>query len=144
MAGGTRNCEVCKDAISKYKCPSCFAPYCSITCYKKHKETPCSKQVASNAETPSSNQVTPDQKPCPTLLSKRSLEVEEPDLILPETKLQSIVLCNEIRDALKDEKLRQLIYNIDSATNSENELENAMKLEDFRILSEKILSVIER
>ncbi|KAI3960047.1 hypothetical protein MKW98_016771 [Papaver atlanticum] len=139
MAGGTRNCEVCKDAISKYKCPSCLAPYCSLTCYKKHKETPCSKQVTSNAETPSSN-----QKPCPTLLLKRSLEVEEPDLVLPETKLQSIVLCNEIRDALKDEKLRQLIYSIDSATNSENELENAMKMEDFRILSEKILSVIDR
>ncbi|XP_026400953.1 uncharacterized protein LOC113296818 isoform X2 [Papaver somniferum] len=108
------------------------------------RKTPCSKQVTSNAETPSSNQVTPDQKPYPTLLSKRSLEVEEPDLVLPETKLQSIVLCNEIRDALKDEKLRQLIYNIDSATNSENELENAMKMEDFHLLSEKILSVIER
>ncbi|OVA12945.1 zinc finger protein [Macleaya cordata] len=34
---GPRHCEVCKDAPSKYKCPSCLAPYCSLLCYKKHK-----------------------------------------------------------------------------------------------------------
>ncbi|KAI3973102.1 hypothetical protein MKX01_019760 [Papaver californicum] len=139
---GARNCEVCKDAISKYKCPSCLAPYCSLICYKKHKETPCSNQVTPHAETPSSNQVTSHQNPCPTLLPKRSLEVEEPKLILHERKLESIVLSNEIRDALKDEKLCKLISSIDSATNSENELENAMEMEDFRKLSEKILSII--
>ncbi|KAI3915632.1 hypothetical protein MKX01_015457 [Papaver californicum] len=144
VGGGTRSCEVCKDAVSKYKCPSCLAPYCSLICYKKHKETPCSNQATPHAETPSLNQVTPHQKPCSILLPKRSLEVEEPNLILHETKLQSVVLSNEIRDALKDEKLCKLIYSIDSATNSENELENAMAMEDFRKLSEKILSVIDQ
>ncbi|KAJ3703225.1 hypothetical protein LUZ61_006930 [Rhynchospora tenuis] len=38
-----RNCEVCKEAQFKYKCPACLAPYCSVPCFKKHKENLCQK-----------------------------------------------------------------------------------------------------
>ncbi|KAK3165862.1 hypothetical protein QOZ80_1AG0038690 [Eleusine coracana subsp. coracana] len=41
MAGGT--CSVCNEAPSKYKCPSCRTPYCSVTCFKNHKEKSCQK-----------------------------------------------------------------------------------------------------
>ncbi|GMF12111.1 unnamed protein product [Phytophthora lilii] len=34
-------CAVCETAEAKYKCPTCRAPYCSLVCCKKHKETPC-------------------------------------------------------------------------------------------------------
>ncbi|KAH6558657.1 hypothetical protein KP509_1Z051800 [Ceratopteris richardii] len=40
---GPLKCKVCEDANSKYKCPTCLLPYCSLPCYKKHKETPCIK-----------------------------------------------------------------------------------------------------
>ncbi|CUS12465.1 unnamed protein product [Tuber aestivum] len=30
-------CRICQEAESKYKCPTCRAPYCSLTCYKPHK-----------------------------------------------------------------------------------------------------------
>ncbi|MCL7049713.1 hypothetical protein MKW94_017264 [Papaver nudicaule] len=155
MGSGAKHCEICKDAISKYKCPSCLVPYCSLVCYKKHKATPClksnqvtpqaetpaSNQVTAQAETPASNQVTPHEKPCRTLLPEIPLEVEEPNLMLHQSQLESIRFSKEILDTLKDEKLHKLIYSIDSAK-SENELENAMELEDFRQLREKILSVI--
>jgi zinc finger HIT domain-containing protein 3 len=36
-----RLCQICETQESKYKCPSCRAPYCSAGCYKTHKETPC-------------------------------------------------------------------------------------------------------
>ncbi|KAI5206893.1 hypothetical protein AUEXF2481DRAFT_7119 [Aureobasidium subglaciale EXF-2481] len=32
-------CGVCQQVESKYKCPSCQLRYCSIACYKQHKET---------------------------------------------------------------------------------------------------------
>nr|GLL42762.1 zinc finger HIT domain-containing protein 3 isoform X1 [Ipomoea trifida] len=38
---GPKKCGVCEEAQSKYKCPSCVIPYCSLTCFKKHKEIPC-------------------------------------------------------------------------------------------------------
>ncbi|MCO5570215.1 hypothetical protein L7F22_023933 [Adiantum nelumboides] len=40
---GPQKCKVCEDANSKYKCPTCLLPYCSLPCYKRHKETPCVK-----------------------------------------------------------------------------------------------------
>ncbi|KAJ2747975.1 Zinc finger HIT domain-containing protein 3 [Coemansia sp. BCRC 34301] len=39
MGGGT--CTVCSEAISKYKCPTCRAGYCSVKCFKVHKLEPC-------------------------------------------------------------------------------------------------------
>ncbi|RVW79748.1 hypothetical protein CK203_058226 [Vitis vinifera] len=35
-----RECKVCNEAASKYKCPSCLIPYCSLVCFKKHKGIP--------------------------------------------------------------------------------------------------------
>ncbi|KAK8479696.1 hypothetical protein V6N13_131788 [Hibiscus sabdariffa] len=43
MGGPSRQCQVCNQAQSKYKCPSCLVPYCSLACFKTHKETPCVK-----------------------------------------------------------------------------------------------------
>ncbi|KAE8673099.1 HIT-type Zinc finger family protein [Hibiscus syriacus] len=43
MGGPSRQCEVCNRAQSKYKCPSCLLPYCSLSCFKTHKETLCVK-----------------------------------------------------------------------------------------------------
>ncbi|XP_066312824.1 uncharacterized protein [Miscanthus floridulus] len=42
---GGRSCCVCKEAPFKYKCPSCRTPYCSVTCFKKHKEESCQKTL---------------------------------------------------------------------------------------------------
>ncbi|XP_022771399.1 zinc finger HIT domain-containing protein 3 isoform X2 [Durio zibethinus] len=43
MGGPSRQCQVCNQSQSKYKCPSCLVPYCSLACFKRHKETPCVK-----------------------------------------------------------------------------------------------------
>ena len=31
-------CQVCKVDVKKYKCPTCKIVYCSLKCYKQHKE----------------------------------------------------------------------------------------------------------
>eukprot|EP00123_Amoebidium_parasiticum_P005282 comp16517_c0_seq1/m.14538 comp16517_c0_seq1/g.14538 ORF comp16517_c0_seq1/g.14538 comp16517_c0_seq1/m.14538 type:complete len:183 (-) comp16517_c0_seq1:143-691(-) len=38
-------CGVCNTNPSKYKCPKCVLRYCSIACFKIHKETPCDQQA---------------------------------------------------------------------------------------------------
>ncbi|KAF0887517.1 hypothetical protein E2562_002246 [Oryza meyeriana var. granulata] len=43
MAGGS--CDVCKEAPSKYKCPACRTPYCSVPCFKNHKDNFCQKTI---------------------------------------------------------------------------------------------------
>ncbi|XP_019051817.1 PREDICTED: zinc finger HIT domain-containing protein 3 isoform X2 [Nelumbo nucifera] len=144
---GPRQCEVCKEAQSKYKCPSCLTPYCSLACFKKHKEIPCSKAVTSEAS---------EAKPGPILYPKRSYQVDDPSQVLQKVQLEAIVLSfsdihrwfkekvdsTEIRDALKNEELQKLIYQIDCSTDAENELDKAMEREDFRKFTDKILSII--
>ena len=40
-------CAVCQERDHKYKCPTCRILYCSVACYKKHRETPCAPPPAS-------------------------------------------------------------------------------------------------
>ncbi|KAM3689636.1 hypothetical protein ACB094_09G060800 [Castanea mollissima] len=127
---GPRKCEVCNEALSKYKCPSCLVPYCSLPCFKKHKEIPCAKPVSSE-EKPT---------PVPESLVERPLTVEKPGDVLQKLQLEAIASSSEIRDALKDGNLQKLIDNIDGSPDAENELDKAMGVEVFRTFTEKILS----
>ncbi|KAK4582672.1 hypothetical protein RGQ29_025748 [Quercus rubra] len=127
---GPRKCEVCNEALSKYKCPSCLVPYCSLVCFKKHKEIPCAKPVSSEEKS----------TPVPESLVERPLTAEQPGDVLQKLQLEAIASSSEIRDALKDGNLQKLIYNIDGSPDAENELDKAMGVEEFRTFTEKILS----
>ncbi|XP_062021995.1 uncharacterized protein LOC133738460 [Rosa rugosa] len=140
---GRRLCQVCNEAQSKYKCPSCRAPYCSVPCFKKHKETPC----VLPEEKPKSASVLPvpsEEKPtaAPESVVKRPITVTEPSAVLERQQLEAIASSSEIRDALKDESLQRLIESIDCSPDAENELDKAMDVEMFRIFTDKILSTI--
>ncbi|KAK7838395.1 uncharacterized protein LOC111998646 isoform X1 [Quercus suber] len=142
---GPRKCEVCNEALSKYKCPSCLVPYCSLVCFKKHKEIPCAKPVSSEEKPrisglPLMSQVTGDLSPVPESLVERPLTAEQPGDVLQKLQLEAIASSSEIRDALKDGNLQKLIYNIDGSPDAENELDKAMGVEVFRTFTEKILS----
>lgn len=185
---GPRQCQVCNEAQSKYKCPSCLVPYCSLVCYKKHKEIPCGKPIcsednlsknsaASVAETscakpesseeksiipcakpiPSEDnlsknsvfsvaelscakpQVSCEEKSRPVLLVERPYLVDEPCEVLQKSQLESIASSSEIRYALKNKELQELIYNIDYSPDAVKELDKAMGSEVFRIFSDKVL-----
>ncbi|KAK4582673.1 hypothetical protein RGQ29_025748 [Quercus rubra] len=124
---GPRKCEVCNEALSKYKCPSCLVPYCSLVCFKKHKEIPCAKPVSSEEKS----------TPVPESLVERPLTAEQPGDVLQKLQLEAIASSSEIRDALKDGNLQKLIYNIDGSPDAENELDKAMGAEVFRTFTEK-------
>ncbi|KAF5200590.1 hypothetical protein FRX31_009822, partial [Thalictrum thalictroides] len=51
-------------------------------------------------------------------------------------------LSTEIRDALKDKDLQNIIYKINSSIDAASELDKAMELEGFRNFTEKVLSVV--
>ncbi|KAL6564559.1 hypothetical protein OROMI_016009 [Orobanche minor] len=128
-----KKCEVCEKALSKYKCPICLIPYCSLVCFKKHKEIPCAKPESFKEEKDYADPPTNDGKPC---------YVDDPSEVLQESHLQSVASSNEIRNSLKDEKLQKLIYNIESSADPDDEFDKAMEDESFRLFTEKILSTI--
>ncbi|ESW16434.1 hypothetical protein PHAVU_007G156300 [Phaseolus vulgaris] len=126
---GPRQCKVCNEAPSKYKCPSCYIPYCSLGCFKKHKELPCVKPQ-------------PLLETITTAVSESHVVVEETSEVLQKFQLEAIASSSEIRDSLNDKALQELICRIDSSSNAEDELDKAMAEEAFRLLTEKILSTI--
>ncbi|KAE8685060.1 HIT-type Zinc finger family protein [Hibiscus syriacus] len=172
MGGSSRQCQVCNQAQSKYKCPSCLVPYCSLACFKTHKETPCVKPESTQEKsgTPNVNSasvndvvttsvkpestndaVIPSVKPelsegrssvNPGFQVERKLEVDDPSEVLQIMQMQAIASSDEVREALKDEHLQKLISNIDSSPDALNELDKAMGVDVFRIFSDKILSAI--
>ncbi|XWS31325.1 hypothetical protein CRYUN_Cryun23aG0067100 [Craigia yunnanensis] len=154
MGGPSRQCQVCNQAQSKYKCPSCLVPYCSLACFKRHKETPCvkpestkEKSVTTNVKPESTNDVeTPYVKPesseerstaSPGFQVERKLEVEDPNEVLQILQMQAIASSSEVREALKDEHFQKLISDIDSSPDAMNELDKAMGVDVFRIFSDK-------
>ncbi|XP_018489150.1 uncharacterized protein LOC108859739 isoform X2 [Raphanus sativus] len=154
-------CEICEKVVSKYKCPSCIVPYCSLGCFKKHKETPCAKPSAPE-EKPGSpaKEVSVETKDVVVktehkasassaakevpVAARPPITVEEEKYVVEKTQLEAIASSSEIREALKDEALQKLISSIDSSSNPLQELDEAMGVEAFRVLTEKILANISK
>ncbi|EOA15639.1 hypothetical protein CARUB_v10005894mg [Capsella rubella] len=162
-----QTCEICKKVVSKYKCPSCLVPYCSLACFKIHKETPCAKPSSTEEKpaSPAKEEVPVERpvhveeandvvektenkasaaSPAKEIPVARPIHVEEEKYVLEKTQLEAIASSSEIREALKDEALQKLICNIDSSSNPVQELDEAMGLEAFREFTDKILSNISK
>ncbi|XP_038684660.1 zinc finger HIT domain-containing protein 3 isoform X4 [Tripterygium wilfordii] len=161
---GPRQCLVCNEAQSRYKCPSCLVPYCSLVCFKKHKETPCSKPKSAEEQPTSIEEkstgasellverpvsvdepgevLQKSQLESIEFLVERPVRVDEPGEVLQKFQLESMASSSEICNILKDKSLQKLICDINSSPNSEDELDKAMNVEAFRIFSEKILANI--
>ncbi|KAK4363657.1 hypothetical protein RND71_018898 [Anisodus tanguticus] len=193
---GPKKCKICEEAQSKYKCPNCFIPYCSLVCFKKHKEIPCGKseaepepsceeklawlridvdweesllqffdgfkallikdelsmKLAYRAVKSPTTSLEPHSDedgrareimtsaPAPHV--EKPIYIDEPSEALNQSQLESIASSNEILEAIRNKDLQKLIYDLDSSLDAETELDKAMEKEEFRILSEKILSTI--
>ncbi|KAK7279459.1 hypothetical protein RJT34_24512 [Clitoria ternatea] len=129
---GPRQCQVCNQAQSKYKCPNCYLPYCSLVCFKKHKEFPCVKPQPSEFKTTAVLES----------LVEKPLVVDESSEVLQKCQLEAIASSSEIRNALNDKALQELVCRINGSSNAENELDKAMEEEVFGLFTDKILSTI--
>nr|AFK35496.1 unknown [Medicago truncatula] len=144
---GPKQCQICHKAQSKYKCPKCYLLYCSLACFKKHKELPCVDPTPS--ETKTADLESHVEKPSVVDNAVVEAPVEKPLVVVDKTgevlqqfQLEAIASSSEIRDALNDKALQELICQIDCSSNAENELDKAMADEAFRLFTNKILSTI--
>ncbi|CAB81470.1 putative protein [Arabidopsis thaliana] len=155
----TQTCEICEKVVSKYKCPSCLVPYCSLGCFKIHKvcnlinnaETPCAKPSdPSSTEEKPVVQCEPWFESCSGFVAAspaKEVPVKRPEEandVVEKTQQKASASSSEIREALKDEPLQKLIYSIDSSSNPLQELDEAMGIEAFREFTDKILSNISK
>ncbi|KAG9305964.1 hypothetical protein G9A89_016617 [Geosiphon pyriformis] len=88
---------------------SLFCRSCSLPCYKTHKSNPCNKPSELRPKLP----VFPRKE-----IYNEYEESEESDSRLKLEQLDKIEKSSRIREFLKDDKLREIIGNIDNYANS--------------------------
>uniref|UniRef100_A0A803PGE8 AAA+ ATPase domain-containing protein n=1 Tax=Cannabis sativa TaxID=3483 RepID=A0A803PGE8_CANSA len=125
---------------------------CSLICFKKHKEIPCSKPAASQqnqkekipCSMPVASQQNLKETAGPLIQSRveRPLVLTEPTKVLERLQLEALVSSSEICNVLKDENIQKLICDIDNSSDPEKELDKAMESEMFCAFTDKILSTV--
>lgn len=124
----TRTCCICEKDDVLYKCPTCRQPYCSVSCYKKHKIQPCEPpEIPEKTDTPR---------------YKVKYEFSTEDTVPPE-KLQELRRSEELKSCLRNPYLRDIMKGILNSKNPTNAIALAMKEPLFVEMADACLKVIE-
>ncbi|KAL0957076.1 hypothetical protein HGRIS_003173 [Hohenbuehelia grisea] len=90
MPRARAKCQICNETDSKYTCSTCFIVYCSVPCYRNHKETTCAP--ASSAGTSQSTSASaiepPDKGPGKLENDLDAMTVDDPAPLRPLTSLK--------------------------------------------------------
>ncbi|EDV98174.1 zinc finger HIT domain-containing protein 3 [Drosophila grimshawi] len=129
-------CVSCSVNTNKYKCSKCLAPYCSVECYKKHKQLPeCGDIAAATAKAATAAQQMETE---PTIYAPFSTE----DTV-PLSRLQQLNNCEPLRQLLYNPHLRALLQQIDVAHNANLTMMAAMQEPLFVEFANACLQVVE-
>ncbi|XP_032072879.1 zinc finger HIT domain-containing protein 3 [Thamnophis elegans] len=122
MAGEGR-CVVCGREgrqVAKYRCPGCRQRYCSLPCYKKHKEEcvprgdPAKRPADSDPSCPIQREKSRRAEGGPWSVDDILTEDDEDDRV-PLQKLQLLKESEELRGILSNPHLRTLLLTIDQS-----------------------------
>ncbi|XP_071386021.1 zinc finger HIT domain-containing protein 3 isoform X1 [Centroberyx affinis] len=130
-------CNVCSDQTPKYRCPACKIRYCSLGCYKRHKDTCLPvKQPAPITPVTAASSTEP--------WSVEDL-LHEDDYIdkVPLQRLQLLGQSEGLKDLLCNPHLRQLLQSIDNADSKQDAMKAAMQEPLFIEFSDQCLKIVE-
>ncbi|XP_034651957.1 zinc finger HIT domain-containing protein 3 [Drosophila subobscura] len=129
-------CAICAESPKKYKCSKCMAPYCSVKCYKVHKDSvECNQQAAAAAKNEVSEKIAEDE---PTLHAPFPS-----DDTVPLEKLQELKTCEPLHQLLRNPHLRDLLKQIDVAHNVQLAMTAAMQEPLFLEFADACMQVVE-
>ncbi|KAI8336548.1 hypothetical protein BC941DRAFT_514001 [Chlamydoabsidia padenii] len=111
------HCGVCQVNTPKYKCSTCLIPYCSLVCYKTHKETPCqpAQPTTQNLDTHQKDKQTAD------------IDDDEEETRLTPEQLQQLATSDQVRSFLEYPQIRDLVTKIDLAPQPDKLLDTIRK-----------------
>ncbi|KAG7394481.1 ATP-dependent Clp protease proteolytic subunit 2, mitochondrial [Phytophthora boehmeriae] len=119
-------CAVCETAEAKYKCPTCRAPYCSLVCCKKHKETPCEPQPASEKPQVPTAAAAPVNTNGATASVGTEEEEIDPEHRLPQERLDVLRSSAGVKEMLTNPAITQALTQINSSQDKMKTLEKAL------------------
>ena len=114
-------CQVCRREEKKYKCPVCVAPYCSLACYKSHKEV---------CQTGGSELQHCLDTGAPGLISQSDFDFAHlfPTAnTVPQDKLQLLDKSDKLKEILTNPNLREFLLFLDSSEDKAMLMRKAMR-----------------
>ncbi|XP_063709656.1 zinc finger HIT domain-containing protein 3 [Culicoides brevitarsis] len=128
----TRKCEICDKSDSKYKCPKCEIPYCSLECFKQHKDSiECSELIKKRE----SDRKKSSFQPKPLLFTTMDT--------VPLEELQKLQNSEHLKNLLYNPHLRKLLTELDRSSNPERAIGSAMMEPLFLEFADECLKIIE-
>jgi hypothetical protein len=123
-----RLCEVCNQEQYKYKCPTCRITYCSVPCFKRHKQEPCQAPPQAVATT----------QPFSQPQSHEADDDKDNDLLSEQT-LNSLAVNRTLQSMLSNPHLRAMLDTIDSSRQPGQEVKAAMAIPIFQEFADECL-----
>ncbi|XP_073697499.1 zinc finger HIT domain-containing protein 3-like [Garra rufa] len=134
-------CGVCSEHVPKYRCPACRIRYCSVSCFKRHKDDDsCHPVKESDPASSSSTPVTSAEQPWTVedLLDENS----QTDKV-PLQKLQQLGDSEALKGLLRNPHLRRLMMSVDSSKDKGKAMKDAMQEPLFVEFADQCLKIIE-
>lgn len=124
-------CTICSQVVPKYKCPRCWAGYCSVKCSKIHKEEPCGAVPTQAVVKPKKNAGNSGED---------DDDDEEEMYRLRPKDMQRLNDSGHVKELLRDPALRALL---EAAHRDSNPVEAIHKLRqrpEFEALAQALIS----
>lgn len=134
-------CGVCSEHVPKYRCPACRIRYCSVGCFKRHKDDDsCHPVKESDSASSSSTAVTSAEQPWSVedLLGEDS----QTDKV-PSQRLLQLGGSEALKGLLRNPHLRRLVMSVDSAEDKAKAMKDAMQEPLFVEFADQCLNIIE-
>ncbi|XP_063152794.1 zinc finger HIT domain-containing protein 3 [Candoia aspera] len=144
-------CVVCGQGgrgAAKYRCPSCRERYCSVPCYKKHKEVcasradPATGPASTEASLAIQREKSRRAEGSPWSVDDILTEDDEDDRV-PLQKLQLLKDSEELHCILSNHHLRPLLLTIDQAQDKSTLLRQYMQEPVFVEFADCCLRIVE-
>ncbi|XP_037605152.1 zinc finger HIT domain-containing protein 3 [Sebastes umbrosus] len=132
-------CRVCREQTPKYRCPACKIRYCSLVCYKRHKDTCLPAEQSAPADPGATGSFNTE-----TWSVEDLLHADDVTDKVPLQRLQLLGQSKELRDLLCNSHLRQLLSSIDSADSKDDAMKAAMQEPLFVEFSDRCLKIVEK
>ncbi|XP_064612546.1 zinc finger HIT domain-containing protein 3-like [Liolophura sinensis] len=133
------SCQICEENQHKYKCPACEIKYCSVPCFKKHKEECVPKEKESKKDNSDQTATSVD----PACDRENSPPVDSGEDRVPKKSLQLLGQSDELKSLLENPHLRTLLTSLDSSANPAQDIATAMQIPIFTEFADTCLSIMD-
>ncbi|KRY57886.1 GDP-fucose protein O-fucosyltransferase 2 [Trichinella britovi] len=127
-------CIICFVQKMRYKCSSCGIAYCSVNCYKAHKDIGCEKLGKDESRKLRKDENATESHPLCSYLSE--------DMVLPN-KLLMLNKSESLKKLLRSDHLRNLLRWINCHSQPSEAIRIAMKNLEFQRFAAVCLNIVE-